>query len=139
MTNHVALSLAALVAAGTFGFGQPSRAQDFPLTIAGILCDTEAQVRSIVTANLQNAEAMRSAFQALNNQRNSQNQPVCSIEEIPHMLLSVPQSIDVGPWPENGQVLEAFILHIQVESVDAWFLYLAPGAPSGVGNSNRAL
>jgi hypothetical protein len=109
------------------------------LTIGGILCDTEAQVRTIVSANQQSTDAMRAAFQKLNAQLNPHNEPTCSVEQIPHTLLSVPKSIDVGPWPENGQVLEAFILHIQVDTIDAWFMYLAPGSGGGGGGSSNGI
>ena len=94
---------AALLVAVACGLSRPSRAQDFPLTIAGILCDTEVQVRTIVAANQRSSDAMRAAFQQLNAQLNPHNEPACSVEQIPHTLLSVPKSIDVGPWPENGE------------------------------------
>ena len=119
---------AALLIAGVCGFTQATRAQDFPLTIGGILCDTEAQVRTIVSANRQSGDAMRAAFQQLNTQLNSQQKPACSLQQVPHTMLSVPNSIDIGPWPEGGQVMEAFTLHIQVDNIDAWFMYLAPRA-----------
>jgi hypothetical protein len=108
------------------GFSQATHAQDFPLTIGGILCDTEAEVRMIVGANQQSGDAMLAEFQRLNTELNSQNKPACSLQQIPHMLLSVPQSVDIGPWPQAGQVLEAFTLHIQADNIDAWFMYLAP-------------
>ena len=119
---------AALLISGLCGLTQPVHGQDFPLTIAGILCDTQEQVRSIVTANLRGSDAMRDTFLQLNGQVNGQNRPICSIQQMPHNLLSVPNSIDIGPWPENGDVLEAFTLHIQTGGLDAWFMYLAPGS-----------
>jgi hypothetical protein len=117
----------ALVVAGVCGLTLPTRAQDAPATIGGILCDTEAEVRAIVSANQQSADAMLAAYRRFNAERNPQNQPVCSVQEMPHYLLSVPKSIDLGPWPVDARtVKEAFTLHILVDAVDAWFLYLAP-------------
>src|SRR5436309_1213693 len=121
---------AALLVAGICGFTQATRAQDFPLTIGGILCDTEEEVRTIVSANRQSSDAMRAAFQQLNTQLNTDHKPACSLQQMPHTLLSVPKSIDIGPWPEGGQVLEAFTLHIQGDGIDAWFMYLAPRSVS---------
>ena len=117
---------AALLVAAACAFTQPASAQDFPLTIGGILCDTEAQVRTLVSANQQSGDDMLAAFRRLNTQLNSENRPACSLQQIPHMLLSVPDSVDIGPWPLAGQSLEAFTLHIQGDSIDAWFMYLAP-------------
>lgn len=139
MIQTTKLTAAALMAAGMSGVSAPVRAQVAPPSIAGILCDTQAEVRTIVSANQQSGDAMRSAFQQLNNRLNSQNQPACSIQQVPHNLVSVPQSIDIGPWPENGQSMEAFALHIQQNGVDAWFMYLAPqgflnGTGSGASN-----
>jgi hypothetical protein len=126
---------AALLVAGVCGLTQPTRAQDAPPTIRGILCDTEAQVRTIVSANLLGADAVRGAYQQLNAERNLKNEPACSIEDMPHYLLSVPNSIDIGPWPEDGRVtLEAFTLHILVDPIDGWFLYVAPQGAYGSNN-----
>jgi hypothetical protein len=121
---------AAILVAGICGLTQATRAQDFPLAIGGILCDTEEEVRTIVSANQQSSDAMRAAFQQLNTQLSTRNQPACSLQQMPHTLLSVPESIDIGPWPEGDQVLEAFTLHIQFGSIDAWFMYLAPRSVS---------
>jgi hypothetical protein len=126
---------AALLVAGVCGLTQSPRAQDAPATIRGILCETEAQVRTIVSANLLGADAVLAAYQQLNAQRNSKNEPACSIQDMPHYLLSVPKSIDIGPWPEDGRVvLEAFTLHILVDTIDAWFLYVAPRRAPGSNN-----
>jgi hypothetical protein len=128
------------VIGGLCGIATPTQAQVAPATISGILCDTQAQVRTIVSANQQSGDAMRAAFQQLNMQLNSANMPACSIQQVPHTMVSVPQSIDIGPWPENGQLLEAFVLHIQQNGFDGWFMYLAPqGFLNGTSNgpSNR--
>jgi hypothetical protein len=127
--NGLCASSALLIAA-VCGFTSPSRAQDVPLTIPGILCDTEAEVGTIVTANLQSGDAMRTAFQQLNMQLNSQGKPACSSQQVPHTQVSIPKSIDMGPWPDSGQVLEAFVLRIQTDSIDGWFMYLAPRSVS---------
>ena len=139
MKLTIRLTAAALMAAGMCGVTAPVRAQVAPPSIAGILCDTQAEVRTIVSANQQSGDAMRSAFQQLSTQLNAQNKPACSLQQVPHNLVSVPQSIDIGPWPENGQSMEAFALHIQQSGVDAWFMYLAPqgflnGTGSGASN-----
>ena len=102
------------------------RAQSVPSAIGGILCDTQAELRTIVSANQQGSDAMRSALQQLNTQLNANNQPACSVQQVPHTMVSVPQSIDIGQWPENGQTMEAFALHLQQDGFDGWFMYLAP-------------
>jgi hypothetical protein len=134
MTQSTKLTAAALVVFAIGGVAPPAAAQVAPPSIAGILCETQAEVRTIVAANQQSGDAMRSAFQQLSGQLNAQNKPACSIQQVPHNLVSVPQSIDIGPWPENGQSMEAFALHIQQNGVDAWFMYLAPqGFLNGTG------
>ena len=117
---------AMLVLGGLCGFAPSLHAQETLPGIAGILCDTQDELRTIVSANQQNGDAMRSAFQQLNTQLNAQNKPACSAQQLPHTMVSVPQSIDIGSWPQNGQLLEAFALHIQQNGIDAWFMYLAP-------------
>jgi hypothetical protein len=107
------------------GFACSAFAQDAPATIPGILCDTEAELRSIVAANQESNDAMQAAFQRLNMQLNAQHQPACAVQQMPHTSLSVPKSIDLGSWPENGQAMEAFGLHIQ-DGTDHWFMYVAP-------------
>src|SRR4051812_4049954 len=116
MAPSIALCASTALLVVGCGFTQQAHAQDFPPTIGGILCDTEAQVRAIVSANQQSGDVMRALFQRLNMQLNSQNKPSCSLQQIPHTLVSVPRSADIGPWPADGQVLEAFTLHIQGDS-----------------------
>jgi hypothetical protein len=96
-----------------------------PQVIAGILCDTEEQIRAIVTGAQTGDDGARLAFQKFNGERNAKNKPACTLGQVPHHWVSVPDSIALGHWPENGRAFNAFGLHIQTGEIDLWFLYVA--------------
>lgn len=105
--------------------GSAAQAQGVPNAIAGIICDTEEQLRTIVLAARSGDEGGKAAYGKLNAERNVRNKPACVLGQIPHRMVSVPDSIDLGDWPEKGRVFKASGLHLKFDEIEVWFLYVS--------------
>lgn len=102
-----------------------AEAQNAPSQIDGFICDTEEQIRAIAAAARSGDEGGKAAYARFNAERNVRNKPACVRGQIPHRMVSVPNSIDLGEWPENGRVYKASGLHLKFDEIEVWFLYVS--------------
>ncbi len=86
-----------------------------------ILCDTRAQLRSIVEAFEENAEAGAARFVELFTQLNHRREPSCAVTAVVATTL---ESSQLGILSLGGAELYGWIIHVQNGAGSGFFLYL---------------
>jgi hypothetical protein len=93
-----------------------------PLSTPSILCDTRAQVESIVDAFEQGTEAGTARFAELFQTMNNRQEPTCAIAAL-RTVVAV-DSTDLGQLSIAGAELFGWIVHIQNGAGEGFYLYL---------------
>lgn len=118
----------ALAAAAAAFFAAPANAQPPPVGWLGgfpnpsILCDTSAQVQSILTAFEEGVEAGQARFVELYERMNHLREPTCAITGV-RMGLAI-ESQTVGWLEIGGKKFYGWIIHIENGGGNAYYLYL---------------
>jgi hypothetical protein len=117
-----ALSLLALPAAAQ----PPPIGSVASIAAPSIVCDTSAQLQSIVEAFEQSLKAGEAKYLALFGQKNARSEPTCAIVPI-NIALTV-ESKSLGRLALADGDVYAWIVHIANDAGEAYYLYLEPPA-----------
>jgi hypothetical protein len=120
-----------LIAAAAL-FAAPANAQPPPqgwvgaLAKPSILCDTSAQLQSIVDAFERSVEAGTARFAELFRIKNQRREPTCAVVASP-IVMNVGSS-ELGRLSFAGAELYGWILHVKNDGGEGYYLYLeTPG------------
>jgi hypothetical protein len=114
------LAVAALVAAPAYAQPPAAGLIGFFLT-PSILCDTSAQLRSIVTAFEHDAEVGRARFVQLFQQLNDKREPTCAVTAVQGVALD---STELGRVNFGENELYGWMIHVENDAGAGYFLYL---------------
>src|SRR5690348_9994261 len=116
------VAAAVLIMAGAASAQPPPQGWVGALATPSILCDTSAQVRSIVDAFGTGADAGKDRFAQLFKVMNTKHEPTCAVVSI--QLAQTADSSSLGHVTINGSDLFAWIVHVKNQTGDGYYLYL---------------
>jgi hypothetical protein len=109
-------------------FAAPASAQPPPegsisqISQPSILCDTSAQVQSIVNAFERGPDQGAAKFTELFKTMNDRREPTCAVTVVPSALTA--ESIDLGKLEIGGADLYGWIVHIRNNAGEGFYLHL---------------
>jgi len=118
----VPLIAAALLVSASANAQPPPQGWVGALAQPSILCDTSAQVRSIVDAFETGTDAGKDRLVQLFQQMNNRHEPTCAVVAI--QLAMTAESTDLGRVKIAGNDLFGWIIHVKNQSGDGYYLYL---------------
>ena len=87
-----------------------------------ILCDTSAQVQSIVDAFKLGSDQGKARYAELFATLNEYNEPACAVTIVP--IAEATESIDLGKLSIDGTDVYGWIVHIRNDAGDGFYLHL---------------
>ena len=117
-----ALAAAAMLTAVPAAAQPPPQGWVGELSKPSILCDTSAQVQSIVDAFEQDSGRGVERFAELFSTMNHRREPTCAVTVVP--IAEAAESTDLGKLEIGGAELFGWIVHIRNEAGDGFYLYL---------------
>lgn len=117
-----ALAAATLLLAASASAQPPPQGWVGALSKPSILCDTSAQVQSIVDAFEAGTDAGRARFAQLSGQMNSRQEPTCAV--VAAQIAQTGEAKDLGHVKIAGTDLYGWIIHIENDVGEGYYLYL---------------
>jgi len=93
-----------------------------PISQPSILCDTSAQVQSIVDAFELSPHQGAARFVQLFYTINERGEPTCAVTQVPAAVTA--ESIDLGKLDVGGYDVYGWIVRIRNEAGEGFYLYL---------------
>ena len=121
MKPHV-LAVALTLCAAPAGAQPPPEGSISQISQPSILCDTSAQVQSIVDAFIRSPDQGAARFVQLFAMKNERQEPTCAVTVVPAALTA--ESIDLGKLDIDGQDVYGWIVHIRNDAGDGFYLHL---------------
>jgi hypothetical protein len=121
MRPHV-LAVALALFAAPAGAQPPSEGSISQIAQPSILCDTSAQVQSIVNAFVRSPEQGAARFVQLFGTMNERQEPTCAVTVVAAALTA--ESIDLGKLDIDGEGVYVWIVHIRNDAGEGFYLHL---------------
>ena len=121
-----ALAVVAVLFAAPASGQPPADGSVSRISRPSILCDTSAQVESIVEAFERSPDQGAAKFSELFTTLNDRREPTCAVTVVPAAFTA--ESIDLGKLKIGGEDVYGWIVHIRNNAGEGFYLHLeSPG------------
>lgn len=121
MKRHI-LAASAMLLAGAAYAGPPPQGYQGGFKRASILCDTQEQLQSIISAFDESVGAAQARYSELFAKRNEKSEPTCAFAAV--RVAVTGESRDLGTFEIDGSEFRAWSVHIKNLAGEGYYLHL---------------
>jgi hypothetical protein len=120
--KRIVLAASAALLASTVHAGPPVVGYQGGLHRPSILCDTQEQLKSIISAFNQGLGAAQARYSELFSTMNDKREPTCAVAAV--RVATTGKSLDLGTFIVDGSEFRAWSVHVRNTAGEGYYLHI---------------